>query len=130
MKDRLFIRQVFKGNENAYGTYVPSGEVDARGKAKGSCKTLPLPEGEVLSEDEILWKNHLDGVQSIGVIPINKQHECFWGCIDIDTYKGFDHRQLLVSIKRAELPFTVFKSKSGGAHVYIFFKNPVKAKAN
>tara|TARA_R110001592_G_scaffold212032_1_gene464229 strand:+ start:11078 stop:12766 length:1689 start_codon:yes stop_codon:yes gene_type:complete len=129
MKDRLFIRQVFKGNENAYGTYVPSGEVDARGKAKGSCKTLPLPEGEVLSEDEILWKNHLDGVQSIGVIPINKQHECFWGCIDIDTYKGFDHRQLLVSIKRAELPFTVFKSKSGGAHVYIFFKNPVKAKA-
>ena len=47
MKDRLFIRQVFKGNENAYGTYVPSGEVDARGKAKGSCKTLPLPEGEV-----------------------------------------------------------------------------------
>ena len=77
MKDRLFIRQVFKGNENAYGTYVPSGEVDSRGKAKGSCKTLPLPEGEVLSEDETLWKNHLDGVQSIGVIPINKQHECF-----------------------------------------------------
>jgi len=128
MQDKLLISEIFKGNENAYGTYVSSGEVDARGKAKGSYRTPSLPEGEVLSEDETLWKNHLNGVQSIGVIPINKQHECFWGCIDIDSYKGFNHKQLLLSIKRAELPFIVFKSKSGGAHVYAFFKKAVKAK--
>jgi len=128
MHDKLFIRHVFKGNENAYGTFISSGESDSRGKAKGQCKTLPLIEGDLLSENEQLWTNHLNGTQSIGVIPINKQNECYWGCIDIDSYKGFDHKQLLVSIKRAHLPLIVFKSKSGGAHAYIFFKNPVKAK--
>jgi len=127
--EKLFIREIFKGNEEAYGTFVSSGEKDERGKAKGFCQTLGLPENKKLSEDDMLWTGHLNGSQSIGVIPINKQHECYWGCIDIDSYDGFDHRQLLLSIKRAKLPLIVFKSKSGGAHVYCFFKNPVKAKA-
>ena len=124
----LTISDIFKGNEDAYGTFIDSGERDHRGKAKGACRTLALKEGQKLSESKELWEAHLKGEQSIGVIPINKQNECYWGCIDIDSYKGFNHKELLTSIERAELPFIVFKSKSGGAHVYCFFKDPVKAK--
>ena len=126
--DIPLISRIFKGNEEAYGTYIGSGEKDHRGKVKGSCRTLALKEGEQLSSNETLWNNHLSGVQSIGVIPINKQHECYWGCIDIDSYEGFDHKHLLSSIEKAKLPFIVIRSKSGGAHVYVFFKTPVKAK--
>jgi len=126
--EELTISNIFKGNEDAYGTFIDSGEKDHRGKAKGTCRTLALKEGQKLSESKELWDAHLKGEQSIGVIPINKQNECYWGCIDIDSYKGFNHKELLTSIERAKLPFVVFKSKSGGAHVYGFFKNPVKAK--
>ena len=42
-----------------------------------------------------LWQKHLDGKDSLGVIPINDDNKCKWGCIDIDSYAGFDHKKLI-----------------------------------
>jgi hypothetical protein len=43
-----------------------------------------------------------------------------WGCIDIDSYAGFDHQKLINKIKQFKLPLVVCRSKSGGAHVFLF----------
>ena len=35
-----------------------------------------------------LWQNHLEGLEpSLGIIPINDDNKCKWGCIDIDSYR-------------------------------------------
>ena len=124
MQDRFLIGKIFKGNELAYGVFKPSNEKDVRGKEQGG---QGWGHTEQLSTDIKVWQAHLEGTQSIGTVPVNHKGECHWGCIDIDTYKNFNHTNLLKSIERAKLPLTVCRSKSGGAHVYCFFKNAVKA---
>ena len=40
-----------------------------------------------------LWQSHLQGVEpSLGIIPIDENNKCKWGCVDIDSYAGFDHK--------------------------------------
>ena len=74
-----------------------------------------------------MWQKHLDGKDSLGVIPINDDNKCKWGCIDIDSYAGFDHKKLINKIKQFNLPLIVCRSKSGGAHVFLFTKDYVSA---
>ena len=65
----------------------------------------------------------------LGLVPIRPGTlDCRWGCIDIDSYAGFDHKKLIDKIKSLSLPLLVFRSKSGGAHVFLFTKNNVTAK--
>ena len=45
-----------------------------------------------------LWQKHLQGRDSLGIIPINDDNQCKWGCIDIDSYAGFDHKKLVNKI--------------------------------
>ena len=65
---------------------------------------------------------------SLGIIPINESNECIWGCVDIDSYAGFDHKKLIDKIKQFKLPLAVCRSKSGGAHVFLFSEQPVAAE--
>ena len=51
-----------------------------------------------------------------------------WGCVDIDSYAGFDHKKLIDKIKQFKLPLAVCRSKSGGAHVFLFSELPVAAE--
>jgi hypothetical protein len=48
--------------------------------------------------------------------------------LDIDSYAGFDHQKLINKIKLLKLPLVVFRSKSGGAHVFCFTTVPVTAQ--
>ena len=68
------------------------------------------------------------GSQSLGIIPINDDNQCVWGCVDIDSYAGFDHKKLIDKIKQFKLPLLVCRSKSGGAHVFLFTADPVSAE--
>ncbi len=46
-----------------------------------------------------LWQRHLDGEPpALGIIPINENNQCKWGCIDIDIY-NLDHKKLIDKIK-------------------------------
>ena len=73
-----------------------------------------------------LYQQHLEGKISLGIIPITDKSNCKFGAIDIDDHKkggikkDFDYNALLKKIKFLKLPVTVFKSKSGGAHCYLF----------
>ena len=69
----------------------------------------------------------MDGKEpSLGIIPIRSDQTCVWGAFDIDEY-NLDHKNLVGKIKKMNLPLIVFRSKSGGAHVYMFVKEPLSA---
>ena len=115
--------KIFKGLERAHGvTYVDKKGVDGQ-KIKG--------KSFVQRQDvtQKMWADHLQGLEpSLGIIPINDENNCKWGCVDIDSYAGFDHKKLINKIKHLQLPLLVFRSKSGGAHVFLFTTVPVEAK--
>ena len=114
-------KNIFYGLDRAHGVTVV-GESNGDGnkiKGKSFVKREPIT-------DE-LWQKHLDGADSLGVIPINDDNKCKWGCIDIDSYAEFDHKKLINKIKQFQLPLIVCRSKSGGAHVFLFTEDYVSA---
>ena len=115
-------KNIFQGLERAHGvTRIGQSNGDGT-KVKGQSFVKREPV-----TDE-LWQNHLNGKDSLGVIPINDNNQCRWGCIDIDSYAGFDHKKLIQKIKFLKLPLVVFRSKSGGAHVFLFTSAYVSAR--
>jgi len=113
-------KQIFSGLTIAYGQYQP-GDRGENGKQQGKAfivrKTVT---------DE-LWTNHLKGKgAALGIIPITENNDCRWGCIDIDEY-DLDHTSLIKSIRNLKLPLVVCRSKSGGAHVFLFTKENIPA---
>ena len=115
-------KEIFKGLERAHGvTKVGQSNGDGtKVQGKSFIKREPVT-------DE-LWLYHLQGRESLGIIPINDNNQCRWGCIDIDSYAGFDHKKLVNKISNLDLPLIVCRSKSGGAHVFLFTSNYVSAK--
>ena len=108
-------KQIFLGLEIAYGQYQP-GERGSNGKQQGKAFIV---RQDVTDE---LWTNHLEGKgPALGIIPITENNDCRWGCIDIDEY-NFDHTSFIKSIRDLKLPLIVCRSKSGGAHVFLFTK--------
>ena len=114
-------RNIFTGLERAHGvTKVGHSNGDGtKVQGKSFIKREPVT-------DE-LWTKHLQGTDSLGIIPINDDNQCRWGCIDIDSYAGFDHKKLVDKIFNLHLPLMVCRSKSGGAHVFLFTKDYVSA---
>ena len=113
-------KQIFSGLTIAYGQYQP-GDRGENGKQQGKAfivrKTVT---------DE-LWTNHLKGEgAALGIIPITENNDSRWGCIDIDEY-NFDHTSLVKSIRNLKLPLIVCRSKSGGAHVFLFTTENIPA---
>ena len=120
MTDITRFKAIFAGLDIAYGTYRIE---KARQDGKQAGKAMVVRQPPV---DE-LWVKHLEGVEpSLGIIPIRADNSCSWGCIDIDQYP-LDHRALVEKIAELKLPLLVCRSKSGGAHVFLFTKEPVPA---
>jgi hypothetical protein len=113
---------IFKGLERAHGctNIAPVTENGVKVKGQSFVRRQPVTLQ--------LWQDHLEGKQSLGIIPIRDDNKCIWGCIDIDSYAGFDHKKLIDKIKEAKLPLVVCRSKSGGAHVFLFTQEPVEAE--
>ena len=121
MEDKFI--EIFTGLKRAHGcTYI-----NTTPKEGVKLKTKSFVKREQVTSDH--YKNHLHGVEpSLGIIPINEEDMCKWGCIDIDSYAGFDHQKLIRKIKTLNLPLVVCRSKSGGAHVFLFSEDFVEAK--
>jgi len=113
---RLF--EIFPGLHRAYGQFFIT---ERKGpKLDGYGKTIRE------KYDEKLWVEHLNGKIGLGVIPINEDNKCKWGCLDVDDYS--------VNIEKISKQFVkknliVCRSKSGGAHIFIFTKKFVSAKS-
>jgi len=114
-------KEIFLGLERAYGTFQPKDSLREDNKAEGETWIRKKP-----LEDK-LWQDHLEGAwPSLGVFPINDEDKCRWGCIDVDEYP-LDHVSIAKKLSERNLPFIVTKSKSGGAHIFLFFKDYVPA---
>jgi len=113
----------FAGLQRGHGTYALGGGLtaDAKGKLTGKRKTV---HSTYTAE---LWEKHLSGSYAIGVVPINENSECRFGAIDIDIYDGLDLKALNARVQRLKLPLIVCRTKSGGAHLYLFLDNPAPA---
>jgi hypothetical protein len=121
MTDITKFKEIFSGLDIAYGTYKIKAE-RGDGKQAGQATVVRKPP----TDD--LWVQHLEGVEpSLGIIPIRADNSCIWGCIDIDQYP-IDHKGLVERIASLKLPLVVFRSKSGGAHVFLFTRTPVPAR--
>jgi hypothetical protein len=114
-------KEIFEGNNSAYGQLILSGATTEKGKAEGKAfiKRQPVTD--------ILWEEHLDGKDpALGVIPINEDNKCKWGCIDVDEY-NLDHLSIMRNIRGFGFPLVTFRSKSGGAHLFLFAKEFIPA---
>tara|TARA_R110001583_G_scaffold69986_1_gene198402 strand:+ start:493 stop:2040 length:1548 start_codon:yes stop_codon:yes gene_type:complete len=113
---------VFRGLEKAYGAIdLTQANTNNSGKRTGKYKFVQEPRTTETFE------SHINGKDSIGIVPINEKNECVWGAIDVDTYP-LDHAEIVKKIERLKLPLVVCRSKSGGGHIYLFLKSPVAAE--
>ena len=114
----------FAGLRKAYGTFTASDETREDGKANGKNITI----SKELSDTDLLklWEDHLLGRQSVGIVAIDENNSCVWGAIDVDEYQ-LDLKDLAKKLAKQELPLILCRSKSGGAHIYIFLQEPVAA---
>ena len=114
-------KEIFQGNNSAYGIMKLTGETTEKGKAVSKA----FIKREIITDT--LWKEHIEGKEpALGVIPINENNECRWGCIDVDVY-NLDHLNIMRDIKGQSFPLVTFRSKSGGAHLFLFTKDFIPA---
>src|SRR6185312_4172052 len=72
------------------------------------------------------FRRHLTGDLGLGIVPVNEQGLCYFGAIDVDI-DTIDHKELYGRVAARALPLNVCRSKSGGAHLYIFFREAQQA---
>lgn len=113
--------KIFEGFQKAYGAYKLTEELRSDGKVLGKGYSL---NGDVTME---LWHMHLMGKQGLGIVPINADSMCRFGAIDVDEYP-VDLLALNKNIVDNQLPLVVCRTKSGGAHLYLFTTEFVEAR--
>lgn len=104
----------FEGSDAAHGqTQIGTKRKNGKTEAKSFVVREPLTEAKIAE--------HLAGKSGVGAIPIRSDNCCKFGAIDIDTYP-IDHALLVQKLDRFGIPMAVCRSKSGGAHLYMFFQ--------
>ena len=110
---------LFQGFKGAHGqTEVLNHQRHGKQKAKSFIVREPLTLE--------LVQGHIDGQQGIGSIPIDEDNSCSFGALDIDDY-NLDLVALCKKSAKLKLPLILCRSKSGGAHLYIFLSEKVPA---
>lgn len=117
----LRLSRLFEGYDKAHGSFKIE-RVNDKGKNEGKA----LTHGG--SASPALWGVHLAGTgPGLGVIPLLADNTVRWAVIDIDVI-GIDHKALEAKIKKLKLPLVVCCSKSGGAHCFLFLREPIDAR--
>lgn len=110
---------LFAGNLRSFGQWDP---------ATGNMIT---EKSEVTLQH---YADHLGGKMGLGVVPITDGGTVLFGCIDVDNHgKGSDGSdidipKLVEKIEHYRLPLVATRSKSGGAHLYLFGEEYLPAK--
>lgn len=115
-------RELFAGNMSYKGITRITGTASECEKLEAKSFLCKEP---VTNQD---IADHIDGIQGIGLSPINEEGLCLFGVIDIDDYSPAVHHKLR-TIYRYDIPLIPFYSKSGGLHLYVFFVKPEKPDA-
>ena len=122
--DEKYIK-FFEGYRQAYGVADMSTlKIDPESR-----KQKPIYRWNDQELTDKIYKNHLEGTQSIGVQPCNEDAEARFGVIDVDpnNYEDFDKKFFIDLIQTYKLPLIPVLSKSGGLHLFIFMDKFVSA---
>lgn len=110
---------LFQGNGRSYGRWDPGA---------GRSNRMLTVKGQYLDEHV---RSHLEGEIGLGLVPILDDDNCMFAVIDIDAHGPNQVNVDLVEIDKkiasANLPLVLCRSKSGGAHCYMFMKAPTPA---
>jgi len=114
---------LFVSNPSVHGQTSLTGKTrDRDGKQDSRSFLVKTP----LTND--IWEEHLKGDKIIGCTPLINEDRVRWGALDVDVYQDTNTTEDIVAkVKEHNLPFIVCRSKSGGAHVYLFFTEEVSA---
>lgn len=110
-----YFMDLFVANTEIYGQWNPSD------KQMFAVKS---------AHHEQQFKAHFDGTMGLGLAPVRSDNHCYFGAIDIDAHgdlPDIDIIALEAKIRKHDLPLVPCQSKSGGAHCYVFFGEPVPA---
>lgn len=118
-REQAFMK-LFRGLDRAHGKYTVKDTDKGKAKVNGVAITIIEPVTETL------WKAHLDGKQGLGIMPLMDNNHCWFGVIDVDKYP-LDFDELEAKVKQHDLPLVITRSKSGGAHLWLFCKEEVSA---
>ncbi len=114
--------QLFKGLDRAY-VRVPIKSVEVKAGEKVEASAFTVHE-DVTPE---IWDLHLKGEENLSIIPIMDNAKVNFGAIDIDDYT-INFRSLEDKLNKLGIPLIVCRSKSGGAHLYLFLEHAMSAK--
>jgi hypothetical protein len=114
-------QELFNGLNRVRGSYkIDVERTHEKNKVIGAAKTVK----EQIQEEH--WVAHLAGIEGLGVVPIRDDQCCVFAALDIDEY-DLDLKDLNQEIQKLKLPFITCRTKSGGAHLYSFFQEPIRA---
>lgn len=104
-------QRLFRGRENSFGQWDGDNTFTA---------SRPVEDKH--------WLTHLAGKGPIlGSVPIRQDNNAYFGVIDVDD-DTINHAAVAGMVEAAKLPLVVCRSKSGGAHLYLFLADPAPAK--
>lgn len=113
------INNLFQGLDRAHCGFVITHTENGKVQGKNYTKHEPV--------NLELWERHLNGDHGLGIIPITDDSTVKWGAIDIDD-NSVNHINLEKKIFDFKLPLVLCRSKSGGAHLFLFLKDFVSAQ--
>ncbi len=111
--------ECFVGLPRAYGKYTITDTTHE--KVEGQAATVREPPTAEM------WLDHLNGKQGLGIIPIRDDATVRWGAIDVDVY-DLNLPELEEKVRALNLPLILCKTKSGGAHLYLFLTEDTSAE--
>jgi len=114
--------ELFRSSARSHGVYITAaGAVKSGEKVEGVRKeTIEAPPTIELIEKHLETGSRF----GLGLVPSLPDGTCYWLAIDLDVYT-LDLTGLAQRCATYGLPFTVVRSKSGGAHLYCFVKDGV-----
>lgn len=113
--------ELFAGLDRVHGKYDIDHDLSSR-KEKVTGKAVTVKAAVTIE----LYAKHINGEQGLGIVPIRDDQSCMFGAIDIDDY-DITLEELNSDIQEKNLPLVLCRTKSGGAHCYMFFTEPCRA---
>ena len=112
-------KNLYSGYGKAHGKFEIKGPEPLTGKVQGKATTIHT------RAPEQAWGDHLAGTRAgLGSIPLlDDGMSAQWAAIDIDV-NDIDHTSLEKKVEDLGLPLIICRSKSGGAHCYLFLERP------
>lgn len=117
--------RLFSGLERSSGRYVIPAGAQAGPEGKLHDKKWAWTTQDPVTT--AVWEQHLKGELGVGIVPICDDATVKFGAIDVDVYP-LDLKALVQEVKRLNLPLVPCRTKSGGAHLYLFLKEPASAE--